>query len=47
MTFCSLSLLALLVSGIAMFIFREPSKEEIQKFSNKTQDQSNWSNMGF
>ncbi len=47
MTFCSISLIALIVSGVAMFIFREPSKEEIQKFNNKTQDQSNWSNMGF
>ena len=47
MTICSLSLLALFVSVIAMYLFREPSEEEIKKFNRKTQDQSNWSNMGF
>ena len=47
MTICSLSLLALFVSGIVMYLFREPSKEEIKKFNSKTQDRSNWSNMGF
>ena len=47
MTICSLSLLALFISGIAMYLFREPSEEEIKKFKSKTQDQSDWSNMGF
>ena len=47
MTICSLSLLALFVSGIVMYLFREPSEEEIKKFNSKTQDRSNWSNMGF
>ena len=47
MTVCSLSLLALFVSGILMYLFREPSEEELKKFNSKTQDRSNWSNMGF
>ena len=47
MIICSLSLLALFVSGIVMYLFREPSEEELKKFNNKTQDRSNWSNMGF
>ena len=46
MTICSLSLLALFVSGIVMYLFREPSEEEIKKFNSKTQDRSDWSNMG-
>ena len=47
MTICSLSLLALFVSGIVMYLFREPSEEELKKFNSKTQDRSNWSNMCF
>ena len=47
MTICSLSLLALFVSGIVVYLFREPSEQEIKKFSSKAQDQSDWSNMGF
>ena len=47
MTICSLSLLALCVSGIVMYLFREPSEKEIKKFNSKTQDRSDWSNMGF
>ena len=47
MTICSLSLLVLFVSGIVMYLFREPSEEELKKFKSKTQDRSNWSNMGF
>ena len=47
MTICSLSLLALFASGVLMYLFREPSEEEIKKFNSKTQDQSDWSNMGF
>ena len=47
MTICSLSLLALFVSGIVMYLFKEPSEEELKKFNSKTQDRSNWSNMGF
>ena len=47
MTICSLSLLVLFVSGIVMYLFREPSEEELKKFNSKTQDRSNWSNMGF
>ena len=35
MTICSLSLLALFVSGIVMYLFREPSEEELKKFNRK------------
>ncbi len=47
MTICSLLLLALFVLGIVMYLFREPTEEELKKFNSKTQDRSNWSNMGF
>ena len=47
MTICSLSLIALFASGVLMYLFREPSEEEITKFNSKTQDRSDWSNMGF
>ena len=47
MTICSLSLLALFASGVLIYLFREPSEEEIKKFNSNTQDRSDWSNMGF
>ena len=47
MTMCSLSLIFGLLTGLMIFAFRKPSKEEISKFKSKKQDHKNWSNMGF
>ena len=41
MTICSLSLLELFVSGIVMYLFREPSEEEIKKLNSEVSKLSN------
>ena len=47
MNVCYASIIAIAIFGIAYFILRKPSKEEIKKFQNKDQDKINWSKMGF
>tara|TARA_B100000003_G_scaffold157938_1_gene143388 strand:+ start:251 stop:394 length:144 start_codon:yes stop_codon:yes gene_type:complete len=47
MTTYSLTIIFGLLAGLLILALRRPSKEEIKKFKSKTQDQINWSNMGF
>ena len=47
MTFCSVSLFALIATVLAIFIFRKPSKAELNKFKKEDQERFNWSKMGF
>ena len=47
MTFCSVSLIALFVTALGIFIFRKPSKAELNKFEKEDQERFNWSKMGF
>ena len=47
MTFCSVSLIALFVAVLGIFIFRKPSKAELNKFEKEDQERFNWSKMGF
>jgi len=42
-----LSLSAIFLGIILIYIFKKPSKDEIKKFENKDQDKINWSKMGF
>ncbi len=41
------SLTVITVILFISFIFRKPSKKEITKFVNKTQEKSIWSKLGF
>jgi|TARA_B100001540_G_scaffold298061_1_gene301269 hypothetical protein len=41
------SLTVLTVILFIAFMFRKPSKKEINKFVNKTQEKSSWSKLGF
>ncbi len=47
MTFCSVSLIALFIVALGIFIFRKPSKAELNKFEKEDQERFNWSKMGF
>ena len=47
MTFCSVSLIALFIAALSIFIFRKPSKAELNKFEKEDQERFNWSKMGF
>ena len=48
MTICSLSLLALFVSGIVMYLFREPSEEEFVKQASEAEsDEASDDNLEF
>ena len=47
MTFCSVSLFVLIAAALAIFIFRKPSKAELNKFKKEDQERFNWSKMGF
>ena len=47
MTFCSVSLIAIFIAALGIFIFREPSKAELNKFEKEDQERFNWSKMGF
>ena len=47
MSICYLSLSAIFLGIILIYIFRKPSKDEIKKFESKDQDKINWSKMGF
>ena len=47
MTFCSVSLFVLFAAALAIFIFRKPSKAELNKFKKEDQERFNWSKMGF
>ena len=41
------SLIALLIAALGIFIFRKPSKAELNKFEKEDQERFNWSKMGF
>ena len=41
------SLLGIAFLATIVFIFRKPSKKELEKFESKDQDKINWSKMGF
>ena len=38
MTFCSVSLIALFIAALGIFIFRKPSKAELNKFEKEDQE---------
>lgn len=47
MTFCSASLIALLILVLGIFIFKKPTKAELKKFEKEEQERFNWPRMGF
>ena len=47
MSVCYVTLLGIAFLATIVFIFRKPSKKELEKFESKDQDKINWSKMGF
>ena len=47
MSICYTTLLGIVFLATIVFIFRKPSKKELEKFESKDQDKINWSKMGF
>ena len=47
MNVCYATLLGIALLVTIVFIFRKPSKKELEKFESKDQDKINWSKMGF
>ena len=47
MNVCYATLLGIAFLATIVFIFRKPSKKELEKFESKDQDKMNWSKMGF
>ena len=47
MNICNATLLGIAFLATIAFIFRKPSKKELEKFESKDQDKINWSKMGF
>ena len=47
MNVCYTTLLGIAFLATIVFIFRKPSKKELEKFESKDQDKINWSKMGF
>ena len=47
MNVCYVTLLGIAFLATIVFIFRKPSKKELEKFESKDQDKINWSKMGF
>ena len=47
MNVCYVTFLGIAFLASILFIFRKPSKKELEKFESKDQDKINWSKMGF
>ena len=47
MNACFTTLFGIAFLATIVFIFRKPSKKELEKFESKDQDKINWSKMGF